>query len=248
MAQEKLTDPRFRKHPWRDKDLLRRLYFKEELTQAEIADRFGCTPGTIHNWLKRHRLAGPAKDINLEDIGDEPWKDEELLRRLYIDKRLSTIDVGAVLGCVENTVCKWLRKHDIPVRENAESIRKGHPNTARFRTTAHGYEAWKEGRTTVLVHRLLAISEFGYEAVTEDGIEVHHENELTWGNWPDNLKLMATPDHMVHHTTKLTWEEKLEIAERYENGDESWRSLAPDYDVSASTIGNALKDVENERE
>lgn len=41
---------------YKDADDLRRLYWDDGKTQAEIADHFGQNPGTIHYWMEKHDI------------------------------------------------------------------------------------------------------------------------------------------------------------------------------------------------
>jgi len=45
------------RHPWRDPDTLIRLYYDEELTQAEIADELGCKQKAVSRWMRRYDIA-----------------------------------------------------------------------------------------------------------------------------------------------------------------------------------------------
>ncbi|MGQ3723536.1 HNH endonuclease [Natrialba aegyptia] len=47
---------------------------------------------------------------------DHPWRNEGLLRRLYIDEQLSTKEISNRLDCGVSTVSKWLKRHGIPTR------------------------------------------------------------------------------------------------------------------------------------
>ncbi len=42
--------------PWTKKDVLEELYIEQELTQAEIGDKFDQSPRTIRRWLHRHGI------------------------------------------------------------------------------------------------------------------------------------------------------------------------------------------------
>lgn len=57
------------KHPWRDKEKVRSLYWDKGKTAEEIADEFGCAKWTVLNWMQKmgierrskgHRLDKPA--------------------------------------------------------------------------------------------------------------------------------------------------------------------------------------------
>lgn len=75
----------------------------------------------------------------------------------------------------------------------------GNPPT--FRTNSSGYEIWGvyDGGDdlTPLVHRLVAVAEYGFDAVC--GKVVHHESEIPWDNRPGNLRLMEDTDHAQLH-------------------------------------------------
>jgi len=68
-------------------------------------------------------------------------------------------------------------------------------------TPNSGYEFWYhrcDGELeTVRVHRLVAVAEYGIDAVKN--MEVHHKNEIKWDNRPGNLKLMTDSDHAKKH-------------------------------------------------
>jgi hypothetical protein len=131
--------------PWRDRGLLSDLYWKDELTQKEIAERFGCCERTIVKWMSRLKVP-------------------------------TTHDIG---------VCHHIEERDGELE----------------------YEKWMENgcRTSVLVHRLLAVAEYGFEAVA--GSEVNHRNKRRFDNRPANLELLSESDHSDLHTNEVWTEE-----------------------------------------
>ncbi|MFC7323299.1 HNH endonuclease [Halorubrum rutilum] len=78
---------------------------------------------------------------------------------------------------------------------------------AKFQTLQNGYEYWHDGEaggTTkdwVLVHRLLAVAEFGFDSVQSD-IDVHHKNGVRWDNRPENIGLMSHSKHASYHNNE----------------------------------------------
>lgn len=48
--------------PWRDAETLRRCYYDEALTQAEVGERLGCSRETVRKWLRRHNLS-PGRGV-----------------------------------------------------------------------------------------------------------------------------------------------------------------------------------------
>lgn len=144
---------------------------------------------------------------------DEPWKDAETLRRLYHEKGLTTREVADELGCSNGTISRWLNNHGIESRANwkagVEAARRANRvDYAKVRTLPSGYEYWssREWRPgddsstqeIVYVHRLLAVAEYGFDAVS--GKDVHHENGIPWDTRPDNIALLDKEDHGRLHS------------------------------------------------
>lgn len=130
------------------------------------------------------------------------WQDAETLKRLYWEEGLSLEGVAERLGCGSTTVRRWMDRHDIPRRRERGA---GYP-FAPFRTNPRGYEEWRSNdpdgtERKMYVHRLLAVAEYGVEAV--EGALVHHENELKWDNRPDNIVLMDADTHVRLHKPRL---------------------------------------------
>jgi len=177
--------------PWHSKDRLYRAYIEEDKTQSEIADEWGCHQGTISTWLNKHGIEK-----------SNPWDDEERLRELYHGEMLSSREIGDRLGASGTTIRRALRRHDIEVRERSKahqlSMWKG---PASFQTAPDGYEVAHTTIDTekkhVYIHRLLAVAEYGYEAIKDK--DVHHKNGVKWDNRPENIDIMSRSEHKSHH-------------------------------------------------
>ena len=138
-----------------------------------------------------------------------PWYDGELMERLYLEEELSTNEMAERLGCDDETIRMWLGRHGIELRSRSEALKGvNRVERAYFYTDVNGYEnlqSWgPEGKSNVRVHRLLAVSEYGFDAVC--GNVVHHgagaEGSTTpWDNRPENISVMSHEDHLSLHAT-----------------------------------------------
>lgn len=111
-------------------------------------------------------------------------------------------DTGEFLITDEELVDKDVRM----VRE-AEALLIGFPEKVPpFGHSTRGYEWWqhnpKEGENyKVYVHRLLAVSEYGYESVKDKS--VHHRNGIVWDNRPENIEVMSPEEHAKLHSPDM---------------------------------------------
>jgi len=127
------------------------------------------------------------------------YKDPDTLERLYWSEGLSTNEIGDRFGVSGGAVTYWMKKNNIDRRK------PNHKKPVWFgldRVRDFWYECWKhnmtEGTKKVWLHRLLAVSEYGYDEVCRN--DVHHKNEITWDNRPENIELMEHAEHRSHHT------------------------------------------------
>lgn len=171
-----------------------------------------------------------------------PWRDEKLMRRMYEEEKLSTAQIAEKLDCAQSTVRNWLKRHGVKIRSISEGITIRHGNEFQVPLNTsmdHGHEVWwtsaTDGGTTVYHHRLLAVSEYGLDAIR--GKSVHHANEIPWDNRPENLELVSRRQHNNRHY-KVPWLERMRIAEMYEDGEISSRDLAEhvDHDITFNTV------------
>ena len=130
--------------------------------------------------------------------GDAKGRDDpEKLRELYVDEGLTVTELGERLGCGYSTARRKLERHNIS-RDQGRP-RKGF---AGMFTDSHGYEVWWDNingeAQIVKVHRLLAVAEFGFDAVA--GKHVHHGPvEIPWATWGGNIQLKTPSDHISDH-------------------------------------------------
>jgi len=142
-----------------------------------------------------------------QDSGSIDHTDPETLRRLYHDEGLSLPEITE-LSDVEHdsTIHYHMDKHDIERRDRISATQEA----SRVDYAWYGYAgdppypAWQathdNSRDTVKVHRLLAVAEYGVEAVKDK--VVHHKNGVKWDNRPGNIELYTPEKHTELHARK----------------------------------------------
>lgn len=122
-----------------DPDVLEELYWGEEMSMPEIAEKFGCHYVTIQRWMDKHDIE--ARDADPANRREKPWRDESTLRELYVDEKLSIFEIADRLDCGYATVDEWLSRYGIEKRDQMEwsRINRGHMPAA-FWMNADGYE------------------------------------------------------------------------------------------------------------
>ncbi len=96
------------------KATLRKMYYEEGMTQAEIAARLGCRQGVVQLRMKEHGLeTRTANDYRRTEIP----RDE--LYHLYVELEMSAKVIAACLGCAKPTVLRRLRAYHIPIRPSS---------------------------------------------------------------------------------------------------------------------------------
>ena len=150
------------------------------------------------------------------------YRDEDTLRRLYRDKRLSGPEIADRYNVSPRTIYNWMDKFGID-RWSDGDARPG----VGLSIDDKGYYRWRteyDGeRFYVRVHRLLAVAEYGFDAVA--GKHVHHGEDpdapcpVAWANWPANIIPKSAGEHMSDHT-KERWEAgDIDISDPHENVD-----------------------------
>lgn len=93
--------------PMPPKDELRRLYLDERLSQLEIAHRLMTNETTVRRWLDA---------ADLPRLGLHPWLNRptaEEMRRLHVDEKKSTEEIGRMFGVNGRTIRMWMEKAGI---------------------------------------------------------------------------------------------------------------------------------------
>lgn len=133
----------------------------------------------------------------------KPWHDRETLEELYVEKELSCNEIAERFPVTGRTINEWVRRVGIETRSASEAKiiagRRYHLPT--FETYSNGYERcetfYRDERSVVFIHRLLAVAEYGFEAVK--GKHVHHKNGIPWDNRPENIEILTPSEHATHH-------------------------------------------------
>lgn len=182
-------------HPWRDSGVLQELYVDHGLSIHDISDVLACSSETVGRWLDEHGIE--TREATREKTPSE-LKDENWLRERYIIHNESAERLDEQLGCAASTVRSWLDKHGIERRSQSEALKSSALHApARYGIDSGGYARWRvyrDGeRERVLVHRLLAVSEYGFDEVADNVI--HHKNTIRWDNRPSNIEVLTAEEH-----------------------------------------------------
>lgn len=203
-----------------DPEVLRHLYWEEDLTVHEIAARFDCSHSTILNHME-------ANDIERRDPhgrdGDRPHTDPDVLRDLYWGEELSISQVAERLDVSSATIQTYLAEYDIERRDPNNAADAGGPHTDPDRLETL---YWEEG---------LSLSEIGAKfdvspATIREHME-HHDIER-------RDRIEAVPKAGGKHTDPdvlrdLYWGEGLSLSE-----------VAEELDVSPRTIHTKMQQFE----
>lgn len=195
---------------YRDPEWLREKYQEEDLTTTEMAELEGCNSTTIIKWMERAEIPRDQRG----HPSDAKFKNEEWLVEQHWDEEKSVRQIARDLDVPYPTIINWFRKLDVPRRDRIEACKaadfpdrygRNHHNWREYACLTHdnqGHEQWQDNykgkKTGVSVHRLVAVAEYGFEAVC--GEAVHHVNRVPWDNRPDNLVLLDPISHGRRHT------------------------------------------------
>lgn len=186
--------------PWQDPQVLKELYTNRELSQEKIADKLNCGQRTVGRWLERHNIETRTHGGRPKD---EKYKNEEWLREKYINQRKSCIQIAKELEVNKESVRLQLENHGIERRNKGQKPKLYAP----LEVSHQGYEVWrnvlsssKSDNIRYPVHRLLAVAEYGFEAVGNK--DVHHKNEIRWDNRPSNIEVLSRSVHTTIHSSE----------------------------------------------
>lgn len=194
-------------------------------------------------------------------MSDKPWRNPETIEYLYHKKRLSQQEVADKLGCSRATLQKWSKRYGIEFRSRSESQRirnLKNPHVPVY-IDNEGYEVIKpmyDGKFDFCrVHRLIAVAEYGFEAVCDK--EIHHKNNIPWDNRPDNIELVDETGHsLLQSKNKETvddipndypWKNPYILYQLYYDRELTTLEIADKFSVSDATIRNWMDKFGMER-
>lgn len=163
--------------------------------------------------------------------------DEEKLRELYHEDSLTQAEIAEKVGVHRSTISSWMIEAEIETRSPKEAANHHH-GAPSLRHDDNGYEKFNGEETHFLHHRLLAVAEFGREAVV--GKEVHHSTEIEWDNRPDNLELMETGEHISHHLKKTNFTDDLLMMELYHNNGKTQSEIGKLFGIGARAVSRRV--------
>lgn len=91
---------------------LRRLYLDERLPIREIYTILGVSEGTIYKYLDEYDIPKRGSNYKKQD----PSVTKEELYELYVNRGLSSEQIGKITGLSHTTIVRYLHRHNIPVR------------------------------------------------------------------------------------------------------------------------------------
>lgn len=129
-------------------------------------------------------------------MGEKPWRDKEKLEKLY--KKCETQqDVADRLNTTQNTISRWLRKHNIT------SFNKKHGVYFRENKQDNHFQINVRGGPVVSEHSLNAIAAgCNPHFVFSEETHVHHKNHCTLDNRKENLLVVRNEKHQKIHQNK----------------------------------------------
>jgi hypothetical protein len=155
------------------------------------------------------RTSGGARTSNTKpgdtnEIMTKRYKDPDVLKRLHYEDEMTYSEMADELDCAKITVQRYMNKHDLGRGKGTGWIPNHHNRGTgdvhfdmrnwRYPRIRHSYNG---EQVSFKVHRLVAVAEYGYDEV-KDKI-VHHRNNVSWDNRPDNLKVMTKAEHAKLH-------------------------------------------------
>lgn len=133
---------------------------------------------------------------------DAPYKDEETLRYLYIEREKHISQIANIFGVDPATISHWMDKFGIEKRSRKETRSLiDLERVPSYTITSQGYPAWQtqhnNNRHQVLEHRLLAVARYGFDSLY--GMQVHHSDGVRWNNTLENIELVDPSEHQHIH-------------------------------------------------
>jgi len=178
---------------YHDPEYLHRERHEKEKFFREIAEENDVAESTIRRSFEE---LGVPKDI------EKSYKNKDYLKEQYWEFGKSIRQIADQNNVSEKTISRWFDNLGIESRASGGESRTANFKTISEYSSTSGYEMWRTIHNykdyRVLVHRLLAVAEYGLEE-TKNKV-VHHKNGIRWDNRPENIELMTNSEHTkIHH-------------------------------------------------
>ncbi len=133
------------------KDILDELYSKRKLSSTQCAQLLDCSYRTILGRLKEYGLHIRSQSESKKGIPRPSRRiqiDEEKLKKLYVNKKMNTVECGEIFGCSHITINRRLRGLDISIRESDTQFKRGQKPNGGLKTrfkNGKDHPFWKGG-------------------------------------------------------------------------------------------------------
>ena len=206
--------------------------------------------------------------ISMEKIMTNLYRDREWLYQKYSVKKWSTIEIGALCKCSDETIRKWLKRYNIKIRTQIEARRQRKiiPIEQRFwkyinKNGLNGCWTWigaknKNGYGQIDNKGTHRISWELHNGPIPKGLCVCHKcdepscvnpEHLFLGTFEKNSQDMTNKNRQAKgekiNNSKLKEWQVLEIRVKYETGKYTTEQLAGEYNVNKSTIRRIVKKI-----
>lgn len=116
---------------YQNKEWLYQKYWNEKLNLIEIGKICGVSDATIRERMIFYNVPrrshsestklGRNKWIKDDFIGTKIYHNRKLLEELYLGAKLNTVEIAEICGTQSNVIIRWLRKHEIPIRNRSKA-------------------------------------------------------------------------------------------------------------------------------
>lgn len=176
----------------------------------------------------------------------ETYKDEDTLKRMYHDERMSMGQMADELACSKQTISNWMDKFGIERRSLSEARQTLY---ATHIFDERGYERVVSGDDSVRVHRLIPIAHGADPYEIFEGANVHHKNGCPLDNRPSNLEVMEHGKHRSLHegTLNAPWKDEEVLRYEYHNKGKTLAELSNEFGVAEQTVADWMDKFNIER-
>jgi len=102
------------------KEVLERMYLNQWMSTVEIGEKIGVGNPIVGIWLKEYEI--PTRGISEARLKGVVKPTKEVLERMYLEKNMSPIKIGAKLGVDGTTIRKWLQEYEFQIRSASEAL------------------------------------------------------------------------------------------------------------------------------